>query len=185
MAGDAGHYDPVPQWMCARARVAPQTRAQRVAPSGSGLPTSAPPFQSWNRRTWRPRVTPPSLLMRIQPGKTSVAACTRRAGRPHPLPRQMRTGGWLWGSWATPDRAATRPRVPRGPSSRGPGRLWTVRRVARYAAFYEFLMSAVEKAIFRQSRDRRIRPRAVYAGWARRNRPKCGTVNAIRPRSEL
>ena len=24
-----------------------------------------------------------------------------------------------------------------------------------------------------------------YAGWARRNRPKCGTVNAIRPRSEL
>jgi hypothetical protein len=57
--------------------------------------------------------------------------------------------------------------------------------VARYAAFYEFLISAVEKAIFRQSRDRRIRPRAVYAGWARRNRPKCGTVNAIRPRSEL
>ena len=57
--------------------------------------------------------------------------------------------------------------------------------VARSAAFYEFLISAVEKAIFRQNRVSPDPARAVYAGWARRNRPKCGTVNAIRPRSEL
>jgi hypothetical protein len=57
--------------------------------------------------------------------------------------------------------------------------------VARSAAFYEFLISAVEKAIFRQSRGSPDPAPAVYAGWARRNRPKCGTVNAIRPRSEL
>jgi len=57
--------------------------------------------------------------------------------------------------------------------------------VARSAAFYEFLISAVEKAIFRQTRVSPDPVRVFYAGWARRNRPKCGTVNAITPRSEL
>jgi hypothetical protein len=59
------------------------------------------------------------------------------------------------------------------------------RAAARSAAFYEFLISAVEKAIIRQSRVPPDPVPAVYAGWARRKRPKCGTVNAIRPRSEL
>jgi hypothetical protein len=90
----------------------------------------------------------------------------------------------------------TRPRVGRGGwagrPSRAPWGAWPGRGCwspaaleARSAALYEFLISTVEKAIIPQTGYRRILAGRFYAGWARRNRPKCGTVNAIRPRSEL
>jgi hypothetical protein len=72
-----------------------------------------------------------------------------------------------------------RPQTPRARTAYGQ------RAAAHSAALYEFLISAVEKAIIRQSRVPPDPAPAVYAGWARRKRPKCGTVNAIRPRSEL
>ena len=40
-----------PQRACARARVAPQSRAYNVVSVTRSLSTSAPPFQSWSCRT--------------------------------------------------------------------------------------------------------------------------------------
>lgn len=158
-------------------------RAQRVASGGSGLPTSAP-FRSWNRRTWQPRVTPSSPRCGSSPGRRRSPPASG-AARPPPAP-EADTWRLAVGSWATPRRgrhqAPTSLAVPAPP---GPEPVMDSAPVARSAALYEFLISAVEKAIFRQSRGSPDPAPAVYTGWARRNRPKCGTVNAIRPRSEL
>jgi hypothetical protein len=47
-----------------------------------------------------------------------------------------------------------------------------------YAVIYPRLPRTLESSILGQKGH-------IQMGWARRNRPKCGTVNAIRPRSEL
>ena len=136
-------------------------------------------------RTWRRHAQAVTTEMPDRHVARAVLAVRRL---PVPPGRGERGSGVRGPAGAAPSAGpGRRPAAGRG---RGPRRITPPRARAGpeasrgYAVIYARLTASLESSIFGQT-GHRFTAAGPHTVWARRNRPKCGTVNAIRPRSEL